>query len=127
MPAFGDETILLVDDEELVRELGTEMLEWAGYNVLTAVNGQEALELYRRKKSDISLVILDLIMPKLGGKQCLEELLAIDPEVKVLVASGYSADGPTKNAIGSGAKGFISKPYDAKEILRVVRKVLDED
>jgi len=127
MPAFGTETILLVDDEELVRDLGTEMLAWAGYKVLTAANGQEALEVYRTKKADISLVILDLIMPKLGGKQCLEELLTIDPNVKVLVASGYSAKGPTKDAIELGARGFISKPYDTKEILSAVRNVLDDE
>jgi len=127
MPAFGTETILLVDDEEPVRELGAELFEWAGYKVLTAADGQKALEVYRRKKAHISLVILDLIMPKVGGKQCLKELLTINPNVKVLVASGYSAKGPTKDVIELGARGFITKPYDTKEILSVVRNVLDED
>jgi len=127
MPVFGTETILLVDDEDQIRELGKEMLGTAGYNVLTASNGQEALELYRNEKPEISLVILDLIMPKMGGRVCLDELLEFDSSARVLVASGYSANGPTKEALQAGAKGFISKPFEAKELLRIVRKVLDED
>ena len=98
----------------------------AGYNVVTAGNGKEALELYQRQKADISLVILDLIMPKTGGAECLEKLLQIDPNVKVLVASGFSVNGPIMDALEDGAEGFIGKPYDAKELLRVVRRVLDE-
>ncbi len=126
MPAFGTETILLADDEEQILDLTGEMLGAAGYKVLAVEDGQKALEVYRKEKGNISLVILDLIMPKMGGRECLERLLKIDPKVKVLVASGHSANGPTKEAVGSGAVGFISKPYDAKEILRMVRKVLDE-
>ena len=80
------ETILLVDDEELVRDLGKRILERSGYTVLTAANGKEALDLYNREMGKISLVILDLIMPEMGGKQCLEELLKIDPKARVLIA-----------------------------------------
>jgi two-component system cell cycle sensor histidine kinase/response regulator CckA len=126
MPAFGTETILLVDDEERIQELARGILSQAGYNVVTAGNGKEALELYQRQKADISLVILDLIMPKTGGAECLEKLLQIDPNVKVLVASGFSVNGPIMDALEDGAEGFIGKPYDAKELLRVVRRVLDE-
>ncbi len=126
MPAFGTETILLVDDEERLRKLGETMLTRSGYKVLTAGNGKEALEEYRLNKDEIALVILDLIMPEMGGKQCLEELLKIDPAPKILVASGYSVNGPTKDALAAGAKGFVSKPYDATDFLRMVRKVLDE-
>ena len=82
MPAFGTETILLVDDEKSIRKLGEQMLRMAGYRVLTATNGREALEVYRSNQDRIALVILDLIMPEMGGKQCLEELLKIDPKVK---------------------------------------------
>jgi len=127
MPAFGTETILLVDDEEFVRDSAKETLKWAGYRVLTASNGKEALELYQSKKDDISLVVLDLIMPEMGGGRCLQELLKIDPKVRVLVASGYSANGPTKEAIEAGAKGFIDKPFDARQLLRAVRRVLDKE
>ena len=126
MPQGGTETILLVDDEELIRDLGKRILSKAGYTVLTAGNGKEALDLYRSNKGNISLVILDLIMPEMDGKQCLEELLKINPGAKVLVASGYSADGPTKEALQGGAKGFVSKPFDMGQLLQTVRKVLDE-
>jgi two-component system, cell cycle sensor histidine kinase and response regulator CckA len=123
----GTETILLVDDEEMIRDLGKRILERSGYTALTAANGKEALNLYRKKKGRISLVILDLIMPEMGGRQCLEELLKIDPQVKVLIASGYSASGETKKAIESGAMGFVDKPYDISQVLQAVRQVLDQD
>ncbi|MEW6111230.1 MAG: PAS domain S-box protein [Thermodesulfobacteriota bacterium] len=125
MPRGGSETVLLVDDEELVRDLGTRILRRAGYTVLTATNGIEALELYVSQPGIISLVILDLIMPEMGGKQCLEELLKIDPWAKVLVASGYAQSGPARAATQAGAKGFVGKPYDITELLKTVRDVLD--
>ncbi|MCG6944458.1 MAG: PAS domain S-box protein [Deltaproteobacteria bacterium] len=121
----GKETILLVDDEEFIRELGADVLGRAGYTVLTASNGENALELYSQERTQIDLVILDLIMPGMGGSKCLEELLNIDPHARVLIASGYSPDGPTKGALDSGAKGFISKPYDTTQLLQLVRKILD--
>jgi len=125
IPAIGTETILLVDDDERVREIACELISSAGYNVRTARNGAEALEKFRRYKDEIALVILDLIMPGLSGKRCLGELLKIDPEVRILVSSGYSANGPAREAIAVGARGFISKPYDAPSILRAIRTILD--
>jgi len=122
----GTETILLVDDEKRMLDLGAEMLSSFGYHVVTAENGYEALDLYGNKKDEIRLVILDMIMPRMGGKECLEKLLKTDPEIKVLIASGYSANGPTKEAVEAGARGFIQKPFDAKQILHTVRTVLDE-
>ncbi|MGD8509846.1 MAG: PAS domain S-box protein [Syntrophobacterales bacterium] len=121
----GNETILLVDDEEFIRELGVDVLGRAGYTVLTASNGESALELYRQERARIDLVILDLIMPGMGGTKCLEELLKVDPDTRVLIASGYSPDGPTKGALDTGAKGFVSKPYDTSQLLQLVRKILD--
>ena len=126
-PQGGTETILLVDDEELIRDLGKRILSKVGYTILTASNGEEALDLYRSNKGNISLVMLDLIMPGMGGKPCLEELLKIDPDVKILVASGYSADGPTKDALSIGAKGFVVKPFDVRQVLEMVRKTIDEE
>jgi two-component system, cell cycle sensor histidine kinase and response regulator CckA len=125
MPAFGSETILLVDDDDRVREMAQEMIQERGYKVLMARSGEEALEIYAGHKDDISLVILDLIMPGMGGKRCLEELLRIDPEVKVLVASGYSANGLTQDNKSRGTRGFVTKPYDSKDILTAIRRVLD--
>lgn len=125
MPAFGTETVLLVDDEDLVRELGARILTKHGYTVLQASNGREALKLFNKKRSRIALVILDLIMPAMGGTECLKELLKIDPQVNVLVASGYSADAWVKECGELGAKGFVAKPFRFKELLQQVRKTLD--
>jgi len=122
----GTETVLLVDDEELVRELAKRILGRAGYTVLDATNGREALKIYGEERKRISLVLLDLIMPEMDGKQCLNELLKINPEARVLVASGYSAAGPTKEALVGAARGLVSKPFDMGQLLQTVRKVLDE-
>ncbi|MBF0552414.1 MAG: response regulator, partial [Deltaproteobacteria bacterium] len=126
MPRGGSETILLVDDEEFIRELGYVLLTKAGYQVIKASNGKEALDVYQARGGEIALVILDLIMPEMGGKQCLEGLLGLDPSIKVLIASGYSADGPGKEALEAGAKGFVNKPYNNRQMLEVVRSILDE-
>ncbi len=125
-PEGGSETILLVDDEEPIRSLGTQILEEFGYTVLTAADGESALQIYSKEQKRIDLVILDLIMPGMGGKLCLLELLKINLEAKVAIASGYSPDGPTREILKNGAKGFISKPYDLRQILKVVREVLDK-
>ena len=124
-PRGGSETILVADDDEMVRDLCSRILAKAGYTVITASSGKEALELYKTQGDRISLVILDLIMPEMSGKQCLEGLLSLDPSVKVVIASGYSANGPTKDALSAGAKGFVNKPYDIRQVLAVVRGVLD--
>jgi PAS domain S-box-containing protein len=123
----GNESILLVDDEKSIRKLGEEMLRMAGYTVLTAANGQEALDSYRSNQDRIALVLLDLMMPEMGGKQCLEELLKINPRVKVIIGSGYSANGPTKDVLAAGAKGFVDKPYEMRQVLGAVRGVLDAE
>ena len=127
MPRGGAETILLVDDEEFVRDLGKRILERSGYTVLTSFNGKEALDLYKRERGQISLVILDLIMPEMGGKQCLEELLKIDPKARILIASGFAANRRTKEATETGARGFVGKPYNIKEMLQSVREALDSE
>ncbi len=126
IPAFGTETILLVDDEEFVRDLGERILTKRGYTVLSAINGEQALEIYGREKENIGLIILDLIMPIMGGKDCLRKITEIDPQAKVIIASGYSADASANECSGLGAKGFVSKPFRFKELLRQVRKTLDE-
>jgi len=123
----GTETILLVDDEDPIRILGIQILEEFGYTVLSAADGESALQIYQEEHEKIKLVILDLIMPGMGGKRCLVELLKVNPEAKVAIASGYSPDGPTREILKNGAKGFVSKPYDIRQILTVVREVLDQD
>jgi len=123
--AFGIGTILLADDEELVRSLGERILRKNGYKILTACNGREALQIYQQNKDEISLVILDLIMPVMDGKQCLDEILKVNPQAKVLIASGYSPDGATKDILEGRAKGLVKKPYDIRQIVQSVREALD--
>ncbi|MGB2956501.1 MAG: response regulator, partial [Anaerolineales bacterium] len=122
----GTETILLVDDEENIRQLGEELLGSFGYTVLTAPDGESALELYEKDAEQVDLVILDLNMPGMGGKRCLEKLVVMNPRIKVIIASGYSVNGPTKDAIDAGAKGFVGKPYEVRQMLQAIRKVMDD-
>ena len=126
MPAFGTETILLVDDDDRIRQMGQQIIEMGGYKVLLARSGEQALEIYAAQRNEISLVILDLNMPGMGGKRCLEKILGIDPLAKVIVASGYSSNGLALDDQVTGAREFINKPYDAKDILIAIRTVLDK-
>jgi CheY-like chemotaxis protein len=123
----GTETVLLVDDDGDIRELGALLLNEFGYKVITAGNGKEALEMYQTESESISLIILDLIMPEMDGRQCLGEILQIDPTVKVLIASGYSESGSAIGATVDGAKGFVQKPYNMRQLLTAVREILDND
>ena len=121
----GNETILLVDDEEAVRQSCKEGLERAGYTVLTASGGEKALDVYRQKQLNIHLVLLDLIMPGMGGISCLYELLQTDPGVKVVIISGYSPDEETMEVIEACTNGYLRKPYTGDQLLSTVRKALD--
>ena len=127
MPVGGTETILLVDDEDFILDLGDQILKKFSYKLITAPDGESALEVYRKKKEKVNLIILDFIMSGMGGRKCLEKLLKINPRARVLIASGYSVSGPTKEALEAGAKGFTSKPYNVKQMLKAVREALDED
>ena len=122
----GNETLLLVEDEELVRDLGREILADFGYEVIVAENGKLALDIFQEQKDRISLVILDLIMPEMDGRRCLKEILQMDRSARVLIASGYSEDITFDDEILSTAKGFIRKPYDMRTLLQTVRKILDK-
>jgi two-component system, cell cycle sensor histidine kinase and response regulator CckA len=123
-PVYSNKTILLVDDEQLVRDLGERILTRAGYTVVTASNGKEALERYETSRENISLVILDLIMPEMSGKKCLEKLLKINPKAKIVIASGYNANHESDNFLKAGAKDFVNKPYDMQTLLQTVHHVL---
>ncbi len=123
----GTETILLVDDDEVVRDLAAAVLDNFGYQVITASNGKDALNIYIRRNREIALVILDLIMPEMDGKQFLNEVLRIDPKAKVIIASGHSVNGKVEEIFLSRAKAFVDKPYDIKDLLKNVRNVLDKD
>lgn len=127
LPAGGSETILLVDDDEVIQDVGRATLTRFGYTVLTAADGKTAVERYRGEPEGIDLVILDLIMPGMSGKRCLKELISINPQVKVVIASGYSETRNGMEIIRDGAKGFIGKPYKVRKLLSAVRNVLDAE
>ncbi|MFH1138553.1 MAG: PAS domain S-box protein [Pseudomonadota bacterium] len=122
----GSETILVVDDEGPIMEIAQEYLEQYGYTVLTASNGEAALLVYADNRPAIDLVVLDLGMPGMGGLGCLRELRRIDPEVKVIIASGYAPLGHSGEIGRLGAGGFIEKPYKLKDMIKKIREVLDK-
>ena len=122
----GTETILVVDDEPDIRNLISQMLRRFGYTVIHASNGEEALRCHAERKESIALTILDLGMPGMGGFRCLQELLHVDAQARILIASGYSADVMVKKALKSGAVGFIGKPYQLTELMNRIRDILDE-
>ena len=121
----GRETILLIDDEKMVLEVGSEMLKRLGYEVLTASGGRAGIETYRSNRDCIHLVVLDMIMPDLGGSKTFDGLLDIDPNVKVLLSSGYSLVGQAREIMEKGCRGFIQKPFGIHDLAEKIRKILD--
>jgi PAS domain S-box-containing protein len=125
-PAGGTETILLVDDESRILDLGAQILTDFGYSVVTATDGESALEIYRKERGEIDLVVLDLIMPGMGGRKLLRELYRMDPGAKVVIASGYPENAPADEACGERSECLlISKPYETRQLLTAIRRVLD--
>ena len=121
----GSETILFIDDEELILEVGQLMIQKLGYTVLSARNGQEALDLFRSEKDRIHMVILDMMLPDMGGKDVYEKLKDIQTDVRVLLSSGYTIDGQASEILDLGCNGFIQKPFDLKRLSLKIRQVLD--
>jgi two-component system cell cycle sensor histidine kinase/response regulator CckA len=121
MVSDGTETILLVDDEESIRELGRTILELHGYTVLLAEDGIRGIEVLNQQRERISLVILDIMMPRRSGWEVLEEIRALSPRMKVIISSGYDLAGQRKDA----SVEFLAKPYSPDELARRVRKALD--
>lgn len=118
----GTGTLLLVDDEEMIIKVGTKMLQKLGYQVISAARGQEALEIFRRSHSEVDGVILDMIMPQMDGAVLFERLKEIDPQVKVILSSGYSLDGKAEQIMDCGCVGFLQKPFDIKELSQKIRE-----
>jgi len=125
-PDQGRETILLIDDEAMIVDVGTQMLEGLGYKVLTAGGGRQGVDIFERNKDIIDLVILDMIMPDLSGKETFEALQHRDPSVKVLLSSGYSLDSQAKDIMTEGCKGFIQKPFTMTELSRKIREIIEK-
>jgi two-component system cell cycle sensor histidine kinase/response regulator CckA len=123
--AGGSETILLIDDEEMIVDVSRQMLESLGYRVFTAGTGAQALDVFRKNQDIIHLVILDMIMPQMGGSKVFDVLRQIDPSVRVLLSSGYSINGQAQEILRRGCLGFIQKPFSIQELARKIRAVLE--
>lgn len=121
----GHETILVVDDEEVVTDVIRDILESLGYSVMVAQSGQEAIDLYRLNKDRVDLVIMDMIMPKLSGGETFDILKSINPEVKVILSSGYSIKGQATKIMERGCRAFLQKPFNVRDLSKKVRGVLD--
>ncbi len=124
-PRGGNELILVVDDEEPIRDLAKDIFESNGYRVMLAEDGAQAVEIYLKHKDEIKLVILDMVMPKLGGRETFLKLKDLNPVVKALLSTGYSQNGKATEILNSGVRGFIQKPYHVNELLSKVRGILD--
>jgi len=120
----GGETILLVDDEQMMLDIGRDLLQTMGYRVITARDGVEAVEIYRGRRDEIDLVLLDIVMPRMGGGQAFDCIREMNPGVKVLLLSGYSIDGEATQILERGCNGFIQKPFNLEQLSRSVKSVL---
>jgi PAS domain S-box-containing protein len=120
----GTETVLLVDDEEMIVDVGVELLQKMGYEILTAQRGKDAIEKYRQHKDRVAIVILDLIMPGMSGGKVYDRLKEINPNVKVLLSSGYSLKGQAADILKRGCNGFIQKPFRANVLSNKIREIL---
>ena len=123
----GSETILLVDDEETIISVGRELLQDLGYTALTATSGREAIDLYQQHRDTVALVIIDMIMPEMGGGELFDRLKALNPRIKALLSSGYSINGQAIEIIDRGCNGFIQKPFDIGQLSIKIRKILDRE
>jgi len=122
----GRGAILLVDDEEIVLDVGVQLLKALGYKVLEAKGGREAVEIYRENKDKINMVLLDMVMPDMGGGEVYDKMKEINPDIKVLLSSGYSIDGRAEEILKRGCNGFIQKPFNMKGISEKIREILDK-
>ncbi len=123
----GSETVLIVDDEAAIREVASDILGSYGYRVRLAADGEEGVSIYRRERRRIDLVLLDMVMPRQGGRETFLELKRIDPKVRVLFSTGYSQNEKVNEIMALGVRGFIQKPYQVKDLLAKVRDVLDAE
>ncbi|MEA3279414.1 MAG: response regulator [Thermodesulfobacteriota bacterium] len=122
----GSETILFIDDEKTIRNVGGEMLHEIGYNVIPASSGKEGIAIYKKNRENIDMIILDMIMPEMGGERTYKLLKEINTNIKVLLSSGYSIKGQATEILEKGCNGFIQKPFNMKKLSQAIRKILDK-
>jgi len=121
----GNETILVVDDHEPIWDFLLDALTRLGYTVLLAENGEDAVEIYRDNPGQIDMVLLDMVMPKCGGHKTFLLLKALDPDVKVLLSSGFVSEEVVQDLLAQGACGFLPKPHRLPPLVKAIRDVLD--
>jgi CheY-like chemotaxis protein len=123
----GIETVLLVEDERAVRNLASQILKRQGYCVLEASSGEEALELYRVHQDPIHLVLTDVVMPRMSGRELTDRLLSFHPKIKILYMSGYTDDAILQHGVLEKGVNYIQKPFTMESLTRKVREVLDQE
>ena len=123
---LGNESVLLVDDEERILTVGREICKALGYKVMTADSGKEALKIYAEKQDEINLVVLDMIMPEMNGLETFIKLKKQNPDVKVLLSTGYAIDEKAQEMLKQGCKGYILKPYSVIDFSHKIREVLEQ-
>jgi len=121
----GHGTVLVADDEETVRTVAKQSLEHAGFRVLLAGDGREAVDLFRARHAEIDATLLDLTMPRLSGEDAFREIRRIQPDAPVLFTSGYNEDSATERLAGKGLAGFIQKPYRHAELVAKIRQAIE--
>jgi CheY-like chemotaxis protein len=115
-------TVLLVDDEPIARSSMQRMLGKLGYSVMLACNGAEAVRVYQKQQAEVDLIILDMAMPEMGGSECFWELKGLNPEVQVLICSGFTRGKDTDALLKGGAIGFLPKPFDMEQLAVALQK-----
>jgi CheY-like chemotaxis protein len=120
----GSGTILLIDDEDLVLDVGSLMVKKVGYDVISARSGNEGVKVYDENKDKIDLVILDMVMPDGGGDKTYDQIKEINPDAKVLLASGYSIDSQAQDILDRGCNGFIQKPFNIRNLSAKINGII---
>ena len=118
------ETVFLIDDDDMIADVSELILKNSGYDVVSAKSGKEAIEVYKENHSRIDMVILDMILPDMDGGDTYDRLKEINPEIKVLLASGYDIDYQGRDIMERGCDGFIQKPFNMNELLEKIRGIL---
>jgi CheY-like chemotaxis protein len=126
LPRGNGQTILVVDDEVSILSITSQTLQAFGYQVMTALNGADALAIYVQHKDEIAVVLTDMMMPIMDGAATVQALMRVNPAVKIIAASGLAANGGAVKESGRGIKRFVTKPYTAETLLTAIRAILDE-
>lgn len=124
---MAETTILLVDDEEMITDVGEQLLKHMGYGVMVARNGMEAIDIFERNKTNIDMVILDMLMPGVSGGNTYDRLKELDPEIRVLLSSGNEIDEQAQEILDRGCRGFFQKPFSMSELSARVKQVLTDE